>query len=169
MIQKIFPDIAIAAVISALAFFIAASPRPTIPVPSNYSDKHVSQPAGEPQKKWAPPVPLDSVLKNRNLFAESGSYAVNEKSPLTLPENYYSLVAVLMGKEKKAVLKDLNGVIQTFPAGKTLLDGSVITEITSVSITLNKKNKAKKLKLFDVQLGAVLTGKETGKTGQIKR
>ena len=170
MIRKFLPDIVIAAVIVSLAFFFAAGPPPLPARPSGQVEKaeEVVKPAREPGKPWVPQQPSDSALKKRNLFAESGSYDVKDNSPVTaLPENPYALVAVLMGKEKKAVLRDFNGVIRTFPEGKKLIDGSVIAEIAPLAVKLKKGKETKELKVFDVHLRTSAPAKkETGKIGR---
>ncbi|OPY18740.1 MAG: hypothetical protein A4E74_00390 [Syntrophus sp. PtaB.Bin075] len=169
MIRKFLPDIVIAAVIVSLAFFFAAGPPPLPARLSGQMEKAGdAKPDREPGKPWVPQQPSDSALKKRNLFAESGSYDVKDNSPVTaLPENPYALVAVLMGKEKKAVLRDFNGVIRTFPEGKKLIDGSVIAEIAPLAVKLKKGKETKELKVFDVHLRTSAPAKkETGKIGR---
>jgi len=171
MIRKILPDIFIAAVIVALAFFIAAAPAPSIFVPSASPKKPVSEPEMGQKNTWAPAIPLDTTLKDRNLFAESGSYVVkDDKKKVVLPENPYSLIAVLMGKEKKAVFREYTGAIQTLASGNTMIDGAVITEINPRSVKVRKGKEVKELKLFDVRLRTADTAKqEAEKTGPARR
>lgn len=172
MIRKFLPDIIIAAVILAMAFFVAAGPPPLPAAPSARAGSTVPDQNREQMKGWAPEPPSEATtLMKRNLFAESGSYEVKENKPaVVIPENPYTLVAVLMGKEKKAVLRDFTGTIQTFPAGQKLMDGSVITGMTPVSVKLKKGKETRELKVFDVHLMAPeLAKKETGVIGPRRR
>jgi len=172
MIRKFLPDIFCAAIILALAFFIAAGPPPLPATPSVRVGRLVPDQHREQKKAWTPDPPADmALLTKRNLFAESGSYEVKGNKPkVVIPENPYTLIAVLMGKEKMAALRDFTGAIQTFPAGKTLMDGSVITEISPLSVKLKKGKETKELKVFDVQLRTSDPAKkETEKTGQRRR
>jgi len=171
MIRKILPDICIAALIAALAFFITAAPAPSLYVPSTGSKKTVAEPGMERRNTWVPVMPLDTTLKERNLFAESGSYDVkDDKKKVVLPENPYFLVAVLLGKEKKAVFREYTGTIRTLTAGNSLIDGAEITEINPQSVKVRKGKEVKELKLFDVRLRTADTAKqEAEKIGPARR
>jgi len=156
MIKRFLPDIFIAGVILALAFFIAAGSIPSAPASSAPREKPVVQSTSAEKKIWLPPVASDSALKERNLFSESGSYTAPVQQPkkvaVVLPENPYTLVAVLLGKEQKAVFRNYTGEIQTLTAGKALIDGAVIAQISPRSVKVKKGKKIKELSLFDVHL-----------------
>ena len=87
-------------------------------------------------------------LMGRNIFSPSGIYA--ESASQSLPENPYTLIGVLMGKEKKAVFRDYTGAVITLAAGKKLIDGFTITQIDSVSVKLERGKEKKSLRAFDV-------------------
>ena len=172
MIKRYVPDIFIAALILALAFFIAAGPPSPVPdMHSRPQKQALAQVSGQKQI-WVPPVPTDTALAKRNLFEEDGYYVrpVPKKPKIVLPENPYSLVAILMGKDKKAVIRNYTGAIQTLPAGATLIDDGVITEITPVSVKIRNGEKTKEMKLFDVKLKtAESTRPGIEKSGQARR
>lgn len=169
MIRKFLPDITIAAVVLASAFFFAAGPPP-LPAKSSIPAEKPGEakPAGGQETTGISSKLSDSSLKKRNLFVESGSYDVKEnQTAMVLPENPYTLVAVLMGKEKKAVLRDFNGAIQAFPEGKKLMDGSVLAEIAPLAVKLKKGKEIKELRVFDVHLRmSEPAKKETGTNGR---
>ncbi len=155
MIKRAFPDIFIAGLFLALALFIAAYVAPSTPKPLAGLKKPGVESNQGLKKTWSPPVSLDTALKQRNLFSEDGSYAQSaektKKVKEVLPENPYTLVAVLLGKEQKAVFKDYKGIIHTLTKGKKLIDGAVLTGISARSVKIKKDNKSKELVLFDVQ------------------
>jgi len=157
MIKRFLPDIFIAGIILALAFFIAAGFLPSNPpAMSARPEKPVAKPDSTQQKKiWTPPVAPDTALKQRNLFSETGSYVVGvqaKKAPVVLPENPYTLVAVLLGKDRKAVFRNYTGEVQALTIGKTLMDGAVLTAISPRSVKLKKGKEIKEMNLFDVHL-----------------
>lgn len=156
MMRKFLLDIVIAAIVAAMAFLVAAGPPPLPAEPAVKSGKVIPVVQKTSSDGWAPELSREAAaLAKRNLFAENGSYELKEIKPaLTIPENPYTLIAVLMGKEKKAVLRDFTGAVQTVPEGKKLLDGSVIAGMTPVSVKLKKGKETRELKVFDVRLMA---------------
>lgn len=155
MIKKSLPDLFIAGVIVALAFFFAGGTLPSALPPPAGTGKPAAA-ADRPQKTlWTPPIRLDAALKQRNLFSETGSYAPPpppKKVEPALPPNPYTLIAVLLGKEQKAVFRNYTGAIQTLGLGKTLIDGAVLTELSPRSVKVTKGKEVKELTLFAVNL-----------------
>ncbi len=155
MIKKALPDLFITGVIVALAFLFAAGSLPSALPPPVRTGKPAA-PTDLPRKTlWVPPVPLDTALKQRNLFSETGSYAPPpppKRVEPALPPNPYTLIAVLLGKEQKAVFRNYTGAIQTLGLGKTLIDGAVLTELSPRSVKVTKGNEVKELTLFAVNL-----------------
>ncbi|MFZ4439707.1 MAG: hypothetical protein ACOYOS_14865 [Syntrophales bacterium] len=93
------------------------------------------------------PVVPDQAIKERNLFAANGSYLESTDKPM--PDNPYNLIAVLQGKEKKAVFRDYLGKVVTFVVGKEMMDKFVIAHIDNVSVQLLKGDEKKELRLFN--------------------
>ncbi|SEM73467.1 hypothetical protein SAMN04489760_1406 [Syntrophus gentianae] len=155
MIKKAFPDIFIAGLFLALAFFVAAYLAPAKPKPLAGLKKPGVESNSRLKTTWSPPVSLETALKKRNLFSEDGSYALSaektKKVKEVLPENPYTLVAVLLGKEQKAVFRDYKGAIHTLTKGKKLIDGAVLTGISARSVKIKKDDTSKELVLFDVR------------------
>lgn len=155
MIKRAFPDIFIAGLFLALALFIAAYLAPAKPKPLAGLKKPAVESNSRLKTTWSPPVSSDTALKQRNLFSEDGSYVLSaektKKVKEVLPENPYTLVAVLLGKEQKAVFRDYKGVIHTLAKGQKLIDGAVLTGISPRSVKIKKGNASKELVLFDVR------------------
>ncbi|OPY15148.1 MAG: hypothetical protein A4E69_00822 [Syntrophus sp. PtaB.Bin138] len=155
MIKKALPDLLMAAIIVTLAFFIAAGLSPSTSPPPVRPERTDAKAAVGQKEAWAPPVVLETALKQRNLFSEAGRYDLPEKktgkAPEVLPENPYSLVAVMLGKEQKAVFRDYKGTIHTVTKGKTLIDGAVLTRISPRSVWTRKGRQTRELSLFDVR------------------
>lgn len=107
------------------------------PIENLKESKVIDRPIEEP----------DQAIKERNVFSASGTYAESSAQPL--PDNPYTLIAVLQGNEKKAVFRDHNGVVSTLPVGKKLPDEFVITRIDTLSVQLEKRNEQKDLRLFN--------------------
>jgi len=153
MIKKALPDLLVAGIIVTIAFFITAGLSPSTSPPPVRPER-TGAAAGQ-KEAWAPPLVLDTALKQRNLFSEGGSYDLPEKktgkAAEVLPENPYSLVAVMLGKEQKAVFRDYKGTIHTVTKGKTLIDGAVLTRISPRSVWTKKGRQTRELSLFDVR------------------
>ena len=77
MIKKALPDLLVAGIIVTIAFFIAAGLSPSTSPPPVRPER-TGAAAGQ-KEAWAPPLVLDTALKQRNLFSEGGSYDLPEK------------------------------------------------------------------------------------------
>ncbi|MEM4919585.1 MAG: hypothetical protein QW518_09620 [Thermofilaceae archaeon] len=91
--------------------------------------------------------PLYNHLARRNPFTPEGSY-----SEIIIPENPYSLVAILVGKEKRALLKFFTGEVRTVKEGELLIDGAKVLKIGENSVIIERLGKKKELKLFQVEV-----------------
>jgi hypothetical protein len=95
------------------------------------------------------PVISDQAIKDRNIFMPTGTFT--ESTAQVIPENPYALIAVLQGKEKKAVFRDYLGNVLTLRAGEKLIDGFVVARIDAVSVLLQKRDEQKNLRLFSAE------------------
>jgi hypothetical protein len=86
------------------------------------------------------------ALQARNIFAVSGGYA--EADAKSIPEQAYTLIGVLSGKEMKAVFKDYTGAVLTMTAGKKMIDGFVISRIEGTAVKLRRGHEEKVLRTF---------------------
>jgi len=89
-------------------------------------------------------------LKTRNIFAASGAYSDADAANQPLPAIPYNLIGVLYGKEMKAVFAEYTGSVVTMTVGKKMIDGFVISKISSTSVKLKRGKEEKELKTFDV-------------------
>lgn len=87
------------------------------------------------------------VLESRNPFSSDGSYL-----DIALPENPYMLVAILSGKEAKALIKNFTGDLVVVKKGDTLIDGAKVKKITEKSLIVTKDGKDRELKIFNVEI-----------------
>jgi len=87
-------------------------------------------------------------IRGRNIFTTTGLYT--ESANQALPENPYTLIGVLLGKEKRAVFKEYTGAVITLPVGKQLIDGFQIVGIDNTSVILKRRSEKKELRMFDV-------------------
>jgi hypothetical protein len=107
------------------------------------------------QKEIVRDVVASKALKERNIFAADGKYAIvamsgpGMKGPL--PENPYTLIGILRGEEKKAVFREHTGSILALTVGKELIDGSVITRIDNLSVEVKKGKEKRELRIFSVK------------------
>jgi hypothetical protein len=62
----------------------------------------------------------------------------------------YTLLGIISGKERRAVLRDEQGIVTFCPVGKKV-GRFTITRIDSTSVTLKSKKETKELKIFNVQ------------------
>ena len=92
----------------------------------------------------------DDALKQRNIFAETGSYIVTKKAAGSMAGESYTLLGILGAKERKAVIRDGQGVVTFCSAGKKL-GGFVVARIDSTSVVLKSKTETKELRIFNVQ------------------
>ena len=93
----------------------------------------------------------EKFLKTRNIFSLNGKYISSSLIKTNNSKIYYTLIGVLQGEKKKAVLKDSNGNIYFLEKGDKLLNGFVITKIKINSIELKKNNKKIELKIFKIK------------------
>lgn len=83
----------------------------------------------------------------RNPFTPEGSY-----SDLMIPENPYTLVAIMKGKPSKALLKLFTGEVQAVKEGDTLLDGARVLKIGEKSVIIERLGKRQELKLLHIEV-----------------
>jgi hypothetical protein len=106
-------------------------------------------------------VAVLKALKERNIFAANGSYVLSKSGTQgPLPENPYTLIGILKGEEKKAVFRDYNGSIITLTVGRKLMDGTVVTRIDDRSVQVVKGKEKKELRIFNVKVPPLSTGKK---------
>lgn len=87
-------------------------------------------------------------LDKRNVFSEDGSY---EKELKKIPENAYNLIAVLKGREKRAIFREYTGTLVSVKVGDKLIDGAVVTDIGSMTVRVKKDKDKKEYRIFDVK------------------
>jgi len=97
-------------------------------------------------------------LEKRNIFSPDGSYEP-AKDLIQIPENPYNLIAVLRGREKRAVFREFTGNVVSLKVGNKLIDGATITDIGDMAVKVKKGRDTKEFRIFEVK-GAVLN-KET--------
>jgi hypothetical protein len=91
---------------------------------------------------------LYAALEKRNIFTEAGGYAATEVSLSALPPNPYTLIAILQGKDKKAVFREYTGAIVTVPVGKKMIDGYIVQSIEGLTVKLKRDKEEKKFRVF---------------------
>lgn len=156
MIKTYFPDVLCLAFIAALAFLIAGRPGMDLirkTTNAERSAQKVSVAESDSQQKGVPDSSPQKALTERNIFAENGSYDVSVNEMKVLPENPYRLIAVLKGKEKKAVFREYTGAVFGMPVGKKMIDGFEVMAINNTSVKLRKEKEKKELKLFNADYG----------------
>ena len=173
VIKEYIPDVSAVLLITLMALIIAGRPgiNPQVRPASPYPVKTL--PAGSPQelkesKGIDRAIVSDQAIKNikeRNIFMESGVYT--DSTGQIVPDNPYALIAVLQGKERKAVFRDYQGKVMTLPAGGKLIDGFVITGIAAMSVRLQRRNEQKNLRLFNA--GGSVPSSAVDKDGAVPR
>jgi hypothetical protein len=162
-------DINCVVIVVVLALLTAQRPVIDLNIrPSNAGKKQLQdtkkEEVKEVEKEIVREVVASKALKDRNIFSTDGKYStsgagsVDMKGPL--PENPYTLIGTLHGEEKKAVFREFTGSIVTLTVGKELIDGSVITRINSTSVEVKKGKEKRELKIFDVKVPRLSTGKK---------
>jgi len=101
-----------------------------------------------------------SNIEERNIFSPDGSYIIKGKTPLT--GEFYRLIGILTSGAKKAVFVDYTGEVFILKEGERLYEGSVISRIDNISVTLKKGKEKKLLKVFDFDKNKVLEIKKRG-------
>lgn len=89
-------------------------------------------------------------IEDRNIFSQEGSYEAT-KGLLQIPENPYNLVAVLRGKEKRAVFREFTGNMVSLKVGDRLIDGAVVNDIDDMSVKIKKGRETKEYRIFEVK------------------
>lgn len=95
-------------------------------------------------------TPKSRNLEVRNIFEPAGNYE-KPKELIIIPENPYNLIAVLEGKEKKAILREYTGRMVSLKVGDKMIDGAVVIKIDKMSVTAKKGKKEKEYRIFDVK------------------
>jgi hypothetical protein len=86
----------------------------------------------------------------RNVFAANGAYADLTTVGKPLPKNPYTLIAIVQGKETKALFRDYTGSMITTTVGQKMIDGSSIVAIGATSVKLKNDKEEREVKLFDI-------------------
>jgi hypothetical protein len=169
MIKKYLPDILCIVLFIMIALLGAEKPVIDLNIRPSIADKRQSQDTKkEETKKVEKEIVRDvfasKVLKDRNIFSANGRYTTSGaggadmKGPL--PGNPYTLIGILHGEEKKAVFREYTGSIVFLSVGKKLIDESVITRIDSTSVEVKKGKEKRELKIFDVKVPRLSTGRK---------
>ena len=95
-------------------------------------------------------TPQNRNLEVRNIFEPEGNYE-KPKELIIIPENPYNLIAVLEGKEKRAILREYTGRMVSLKIGDKMIDGAVVIKIDKLSVTAKKGAKKKEYRIFDVK------------------
>jgi len=129
----------IAIFLCVLAFFLAQKPQVKLLKPP--------KPRIEAKKTIEIKVHKikDDTIMDRNLFSINGKYTDLIQN---MPENPYTLVAILITKDKKAVLKDYTGKLFTAQEKQTMIDGYKIIRISDNSVILQRGKQKKVLTIF---------------------
>ncbi len=135
--------------------------------------------AGKDEAKAPEVVPVPSrpeytKIDAKNIFSISGSYETS-KELKQIPENAYSLVAILHGTEKRIIVREFTGDLVSVKEGGTLIDGAVVQKIGENVVTVAKGDQTKELKILDykalatrkpsVDVAAARSGGPAGTTG----
>jgi hypothetical protein len=155
MIRRFLPDIVSIAAIAVIVVFVAVwqnmqmdiQPRPVgqTPLPAKTSE------AQPDQRSILNIVVADDALKKRNIFAETGSYVVTKKAIKSASGGEpYTLLGILSGKERKAVIRDEQGIVTYCSVGKKI-GGFIVTRIDNTSVRLKSGTETRELKIFNVQ------------------
>ena len=95
-------------------------------------------------------APVSRSLEVRNIFELDGNYAPPPEL-IIIPEKPYNLIAVLAGKEKRAIMRDYTGRVVSLKIGDKMIDESVVTDIDRLSVTAKKGKKKKEYRIFEVK------------------
>lgn len=136
--KKLLPEIFLLLIFCFLAYYFSETPEVTISTKKAVS----TQTTISEIKRQS--VRNEKVME-RNLFSLDGKY---EGTVTTIPDEPYKLIAILMGSEKKAVLRDFNGQTFTAKVKDRLIDGYTLVEIRENSIVLKRDKKTKELFVF---------------------
>jgi len=167
--MKYLLDIIFGVIVVTLALLTTQRPVIDLNIRPPIADKRQSQDTIKKEtikahKEIVREIVASKMLKDRNIFSADGRYStpgagsVDMKGPL--PENPYTLIGILHGEEKKAVFRAYTGSILFLTVGKKLTDDSIITRIDSTSVEVKKGKEKKELKIFDVKVPRLSTGKK---------
>ncbi|MFA4916750.1 MAG: hypothetical protein WC560_08785 [Syntrophales bacterium] len=151
MIKKYIPDILFIIFFLSIAVLVAGKPDINL----NLRPAQVNPPKTDKKEQITKIIRSISVphkmLEERNIFAIDGSYTTSGAgTAVSLPEGSCTLIGILHGEEKKAVFREHTGSVVTLTVGGKLSDGYIITEISSVSVKVEKGQERRELKIFDV-------------------
>ncbi len=140
-------------VLLVLAFTFSEKPNTKVEVPKH--KKASSSPTTEKQElekteKKDKEKDKYAKIKERNIFSASGTYET--VAELKIPENPYTLMAVLKeGDEKRVILKEFTGNIVVAKKGTKLIDGSTVKKIGDSYVEIKKGKETRKLAIFEVK------------------
>jgi len=151
-ISQYMPDIVSVCLIMILAVLVAGRTHIDLNIRPSSVDKlsdnmHLSE-IVKAESGIVVKVIQTQDIKGRNIFTATGTYI--DLASQNLPENPYTLIGVLRGKERKAVFREYTGAVVTLSAGKQLIDGFQIVGIEDTSVKLKRRNEKKELRMFDV-------------------
>ncbi len=89
-------------------------------------------------------------MEVRNIFDLEGNYE-KPKELIIIPENPYNLIAVLEGKEKRAILREYTGRMVSLKIGDKMVDDAVVIKIDKLSVTAKIGTKKKEYRIFEVK------------------
>ena len=90
-----------------------------------------------------------AFLKKRNIFSLGGSYtAAKTANQQIIPENPYTLLAILQGKERSALFREFTGVVITATVRKKMIDGFIVTHISDLNVRLKRGKETKDMGVF---------------------
>ena len=150
MIKKFLIDGIVLCGVALIAFVFAQKPALDWSPASTAGSKPVKgeKAAAQDRREAAPDAPL-VFLKKRNIFALDGSYKeVKAATLLTIPENPYTLLAILQGKERNALFREFTGAVIAAPLHKKMIDGFVVTRISDLNVQLKRGKETKELGVF---------------------
>lgn len=137
-LKKILPEFFIVIILCLITYHFSETPK--LDLTPKKSD---SQPTAPSEVKRH--AIRNEKIMERNIFSIDGKY---EGALISAPEEAYKLIAVLIGEEKKAVLRDFNGNTFTAKINDRMIDGFILSEIKEKSITLKRDGKTKELFIF---------------------
>lgn len=139
-----------------LAFLLARKADMPLSVKPSLAAK-TERAGGKPAKN--PAATLFSIgdessreLKDRNIFSADGRYPViTAQGKREIPEVPYTLLGVMLGREKKAVFREYTGAVRAFGVGAKMIDDSVVADIGSLSVKVKKGKKEREYRIFHLE------------------
>jgi hypothetical protein len=159
-------DILFAVLTVSIAVLAAGRPLVELNLRPSITDKRQpvdakKQKTKDVQKEIVRDIAASDLLRARNIFAADGKYpavvpvtggGTGGSSPQNPNAITYTLIGILDGEEKKAVLRESTGSIVAWTEGKKLKDGSVITRIDKSAVEIMKGKEKKELRIFSVKV-----------------